>query len=216
MSTRNSEKTLSESIESILSQTYKDFEFLIVDDASNDNSSKIIKKYVDLDQRIKHFTNLHNIGLTKSLNSLIDKSRYKYIARQDSDDLSENTRFEKQIALLENSNYKICTTRAKIIDKNILIPNLSYYLPHKYSIKFKNPFIHGTLMIQKKLLIEIGKYDESFYYAQDYKLFIDLIKNGEKVKMIKEPLYQLNMSNNISSTNKYQQKKYAKKARTYL
>ena len=107
-------------------------------------------------------------------------------------------------------------TLVKIIDKNILIPNLSYYLPHKYSIKFKNPFIHGTLMIQKKLLIEIGKYDESFYYAQDYKLFIDLIKNGEKVKMIKEPLYQLNMSNNISSTNKYQQKKYAKKARTYL
>ena len=76
-------------------------------------------------------------------------------------------------------------------------------------MKFKNPFIHGTLGIDKNLLNSLGNYDENFYYSQDYKLFMDLIDKGYKFKDIKKPLYILNMNDNISSLKQNQQKYYA-------
>ena len=88
MSTYNSEDTLSEAIESILIQTFKDFEFLIMNDGSNDGTDEILNHYLKKDARIKIFKNTNNIGLTKSLNYLVNKSKYEIIARQDSDDLS--------------------------------------------------------------------------------------------------------------------------------
>ena len=93
------------------------------------------------------------------------------------------------------------------------IPNLSYYLPKKFVLRFKNPFIHGTLIIKKETLLEHGLYDENFYYAQDYKLMIDLLDSGCKYKFIKENLYELNYFNNISINFKEEQKYYAKCAR---
>ena len=79
---------------------------------------------------------------------------------------------------------------------------ISHYLPQKIIIKRKNPFIHGTLLIRKSLIEEMGLYDENFYYSQDYKLFYDLIKKGNKVGVLKKPLYKLNTKNNISSKRK--------------
>jgi hypothetical protein len=76
-------------------------------------------------------------------------------------------------------------------------------------MKLKNPFIHGTLMIKKLLILKNGLYDENFYYAQDYKLFHDLLKDDAKFKVINEPLYKLNMNNNISTINKQVQQYYA-------
>ena len=93
------------------------------------------------------------------------------------------------------------------------IPNFSYYIPYKFLIKFKNPFVHGTLFIKKELIINIGGYNEEYYYAQDYKLFIDLIKRKEKIAKIWDPLYLLNTQDNISNKFKEEQKNYANKAR---
>ncbi len=216
MPVRNADKTLSKSIESVLSQSYKNFEFFILDDASTDNSSKIIYEYSIKDSRIKLFKNKDNLGLTKSLNLLISEANNKYIARQDSDDLSEISRFEKQVQYLEKSKYRACTSRATILNKSSKIPKFSYFLPNNFIIKFKNPFIHGSLMIEKKLLDEVGGYDENFYYSQDYKLFIDILNSGEKIKTLYEPLYILNVINNISTIYKDEQRSYAIKARKYL
>lgn len=216
MAVRNAEKTLSKSIESVLSQSYKNFEFFILDDASTDDSSKIIYDYSIKDSRIKLFSNKVNLGLTKSLNLLINQANNKYIARQDSDDISEISRFEKQVMYLEKSQYRVCTSRATILNKSSKIPKFSYFLPNKFVIRFKNPFIHGSLMIEKKLLDEVGGYDENFYFSQDYKLFIDILNSGEKIKTLYEPLYILNMLNNISTIYKDEQKSYAIKARKYL
>ena len=93
------------------------------------------------------------------------------------------------------------------------IPNLSYYFPKKFLIKFKNPFIHGTLMIKRDILLEVGKYDEYYYYSQDYKLMIKLLNEGYSFKVVKEPLYMLNTENNISILNYQEQKKYAEDAK---
>ena len=170
MSVYNDQDNISNSIKSILGQTYKDFEFLIVDDCSTDNTYEEIKKFTT-DPRIKLYKNSKNIGLTKSLNFLIEKSSGKYIFRQDSDDVSLSQRFQEQLNVLEREIYQVCTSRAINMQNNKTIPGLSSWVPKKISIKFKNPYIHGTLAIQKSLLNNIGNYDEDYLYAQDFKLF---------------------------------------------
>ena len=101
MSSFNSEKTIEDSIQSILNQDYKNIEFLIVDDGSTDNTLRIMKKLRDKDERIKIIENTRNIGLTKSLNQLLRISNGRYIARQDSDDLSFPYRLTRQINFLK-------------------------------------------------------------------------------------------------------------------
>ena len=215
MSCYNSEKTVQKSIESIISQSFQDYELIIIDDGSNDGTEEILNKY-EKEEKIKIFTNKKNIGLTKSLNTLIKISKGKYIARQDADDISLPQRFEKQIHYMKKHDTNIVTARSKIIGENRIIPAFSYYLPNKLVVRYKNPFIHGTLMIEKSLLVKSGGYDENFYYSQDYKLFYDLVKQGYKIPIIKEVLYELNMKNNISSKFSNQQRYYSQCARKNL
>ena len=80
-------------------------------------------------------------------------------------------------------------------------------------MRYKNPFIHGSLMIQADVLRSVGGYDDNFKYAQDYKLFIDLIKKGYKIKTLNKTLYSLNTKNNISEIYKKEQKKYFDQAK---
>ena len=98
---------------------------------------------------------------------------------------------------------------SKIIDKSIKkkIPMVALFPQTK--IKLKNPFVHGTLLIRKKVLLDLGGYDERFYFAQDYKLMKDLLKNNYKIGFIKEPLYLLNQENNISQIHRDEQHYYA-------
>lgn len=207
MSVKNCEKEVYNSVESILNQTYENFEFLIVDDASTDNTLKILNKFKD--KRIKIYENKSNIGLTKSLNYLIKKSRGQFIARQDADDVSLPNRFEKQLDFLKKNNIKVCTTRAIIKNSSRKIPALSFYIPKKILIRYKNPFIHGTLLIERDLLNKMGNYDENFYYSQDYDLFSRLIQSKYLVKTLREPLYVLNTTNNISTFKKQEQQNFA-------
>ena len=209
LSVYNGEKHLSDSIDSLLFQTYKNIEILIIDDNSNDATFDICKKYEESFNNIKVFKNLKNLGLTKSLNILIEHSSGTYLARQDADDISEATRIEKQIKFINKYKLDACTTRAFVMKQNKITPNKSVYMPKKLVMRFKNPFIHGSLMVKKRSILEVGKYNEKFYYSQDYKLMYDLIEKGYKVKIIKKPLYILNMEGNISIEKKDEQKYYA-------
>jgi glycosyltransferase involved in cell wall biosynthesis len=207
MSVYNSELSLKKSIESIISQTYENIEFLIMDDASSDNSSNIINQFQKIDKRIKIFNNKQNVGLTKSLNLLIKETKGELIARQDADDISKKERIKKQVDYITHKNLHASTTRAKVIGENRVTPRFSYLLPKKILIRYKNPYIHGSLMIKKSVLKEHNFYDEKYYYSQDYKLMTDLIKSRSRIGIIKEPLYYLNMKNNIS-TNYYKEQQY--------
>ena len=208
MSVYNATDSLEKSIDSILNQTYEDFEFLICNDASTDDTSKIVMDYQKKDPRIKLFNNKKNIGLTRSLNYLLMQSSGEFIARQDGDDESLENRFQTQIDVLNNLNLDFCTARA-YKDNGKITPKLKQLISYKLLIKYLNPFIHGTLMIKSQTLRNIGGYDENFYYAQDYKLFSDLIKNKSKFKVIRQPLYKLNTINNISSLKSSEQDYYA-------
>ena len=209
MSVYNSEESLGDSIESILVQTYENFEFLIMDDGSEDNSPKILDDDAKQDNRIKIFKNSKNLGLTKSLNILISSSNGECLARQDSDDISSEDRFEKQLNYLSLNNLDACTVRALGSTTNKAIPNISYYFPLNLIIKFKNPFVHGSLIIKKNVIESLGGYDENFYYSQDYKLMSDLLSRDFKVKIMPDILYYLNQENNISTNSKEEQKYYA-------
>lgn len=213
MSVFNAQDSLDESISSILNQDYSNIELLLLDDSSTDESYQIMHNFKNLDHRVKIYKNNINLGLTRSLNFLISKSSGKFIARQDADDISLPKRFSKQLNVMQNKNIQICTSRAFIKNTDKKIPGVSDYLPTKLVIKYKNPFIHGTLMIKKSLMESYKCYDEKFQFAQDYELFYRMLKNGEKIIKLKEPLYILNMEDNISTINLEQQKKYARIAR---
>ena len=116
MSTFNSESTVSVAIESILEQSYSNLEFLIVDDASNDNTVKIIEEYCKNSRNIRLFKNDVNVGLTKNLNFLINQSKGEFIARQDDDDYSLPDRLNVQVQTIKKNNLDFCSTRALVID----------------------------------------------------------------------------------------------------
>ena len=209
MSVYNDEKNIDKSIKSIMSQTYKNLELHILDDGSDDKTWKIINKYKTEYQNIFIYKNKNNLGLTKSLNYLVNQTNGEIIARHDSDDLSHPERIEKQLNIMTKYNLDFCTTRAQIIQNNKITPKFSYYIPKKIVVKYKNPFIHGTLMIKKRVIINVGMYDENFYYSQDYKLMTDLLNINSKYKILRTPYYKLNFENNISTKFKEEQKYYA-------
>lgn len=209
MSVYNDESRVSGAIESILNQSFKNFEFLILDDFSTDDTYMVCKEYQKKDNRIKLYKNKENIGLTKSLNFLINQSKFELIARQDADDKSNKYRLEKQVDYMKSKKLDATTTIAKIGNFKKRRPLISQFLPTRLIINYKNPFIHGTLLIKKETISNLGNYDERFIYAQDYKLFTDLIKNKYKIKILNKALYTLNIENNISSNKSSEQSYYS-------
>ena len=194
LSVYNGEKYLREAIESILNQTFGDFEFIIVNDGSTDSSREIIQSYND--KRIKILNNEKNIGLTRSLNKALKQARGKYIARQDADDISLPNRFKEQIkyffehpevALLGTSIY-IIDEYGKIVGKKIALKN-----PGNELLK-TNQFSHGSVMFKKEVINRLGGYNELFIYRQDYELWLRTAKYYE-VKGLTQILYKLRFHN---------------------
>lgn len=176
MSVFNSEKYLKEAIESILNQTFTNFEFLIINDGSNDDSRNIILSFSD--PRIVLIDNENNIGLTRSLNKGIESARGKYIARMDADDISMPTRLEKQVNFLnENLQIGLLGTWFEYFPGG---PVIKPPCKHEeiYAQLFKNnPVAHPSVMLRRSVLIENKcLYNNKFKKAQDYELWSRLIE----------------------------------------
>jgi O-antigen biosynthesis protein len=176
MSVYNDEKNLRSSIESILKQSFKDFEFIIIDDGSTDGSSKIVDEYAKKDSRI---VALHqkNSGLTISLNRMIEASKGDFILRQDSDDYSAPERFSEQISFLEkHPDVMLLGTGAYIIDADgeVLLQTkvLSGSAAIRRAMISGNRFIHGSTAIRKECLTDVGVYYKECVYSEDYDLFL--------------------------------------------
>ncbi len=203
MGTYNSEQFLERAIDSILNQTYKNFEFIIINDGSSDKSMQIIEKYLNNNKIL--LINQENMGLTKSLNRGINLARGKYIARQDADDESLPNRFEKQIQVIENNNVNLLTSHALKNDK-LAPPPFVIKWNSLNILKQGNLFIHGTFFGEKELFEKV-KYNEEYYYAQDFIFILETIKQNYKIGFIKESLYiSHNPKGNI--TTKYSNKQF--------
>jgi len=214
MSVHKMNPFLDDAINSVLKQTHKNFEFLILQDGVEDKALSLkLKSYEANDSRIVLFQNKKNLGLTKSLNILIKKSNSNYIVRQDADDISKIERISLQLDFLIKNSLDACFSQAKTMQTGKILHKKSLNIPLNLLLKIKNPFIHGTMLVKKDALQSVGFYDERFFYSQDYKLYIDLVKNKKKLKQINQVLYELNTIKNISSDFKNEQEYYANCAR---
>ena len=196
---------------SILRQTLIDFEFIILDDGSTDKSWNIIFNFQLMDDRIKAFKQQNN-GLTKSLNQGISLSSSSIVARQMQIDISHPRRLEQQYNAFTKGKLDFCVCRAFSEEKNKITPGISYFMPKKFLLLFYNPFIHGTFMLKKSLVNEIGKYNENIRYAQDYDLVCRMFKSSLRFNYLKNVLYTIGKNNNsISLNNRIQQNSIARK-----
>ncbi|RJP58329.1 MAG: glycosyltransferase [Ignavibacteriales bacterium] len=172
----NGEKYLREAIDSVLNQTFSDFELLILNDGSTDSTEEVVKSYSD--GRIRYF-NLEHKGLPSTLNFGLQEAKFDYIARMDSDDICHPVRFEKQIDFLQanpdidllGSNL-IIVNSVKRIQKRVEYPecdkNIKDQLPSKCCIA------HPTIMFKKQVVLSAGGYD-NYSIAQDWALYLKLL-----------------------------------------
>lgn len=197
---------LRDAIDSILSQTYTNFEFIIIDDASADESLNCILSYDD--SRIKLIQNSKNYGLTKSLNIGFKASCGKYIVRMDSDDIAMPRRIETQVAFMENnSDVIVCGSWFEKfgVENQIRKPIIINSELYRCQLLFSNTPItmcHPSVIIRKSMLISNNiKYDETIKRAQDYALWVSCSKYG-RMAIIEEVLLKYRTHNDQISIEK--------------
>ena len=197
---------LDRAMDSILNQTFKDFELIIVDGASTDGTSEKIQS--NCDDRINHIILDDNPGFTKMLEIGVDIARGDYIARHDADDVSDPTRFKKQVEFLDgHTDISILGTSIRIIDEKgdvtgSLIVNYDHTMAVK-ELKYGCPFAHGSVMIRKDVF-KMYNYDPQLPMAQDYDLWLRISKNVEyRFCVIPDPLYYLREHNDCVSNKNW-------------
>lgn len=208
MSVYNGADYLKDAIESVLNQTLREIDFLIIDDASTDDSNAIIRSYQD--PRIRILKNSRNIGLTRSLNRGFGEAWAPFIARMDADDISHPSRLERQYEkMTENTDLTLIGTGYRVIDsegKELRVwelPTLPEYV--RSALKEYNCFCHGSVMMHRERVRVIGAYRNEIRHAQDYDLWLRLSERFH-VENLADPLYSLRMhENSITSDKLYEQ-----------
>ena len=184
----NAEKYIEEAINSILNQTYKAFELIIVDDCSTDETVNIIKKYND--HRIRYTKNEINCGVAESLNNGLRIAKGEYIARMDSDDISSLDRLEKQLSYFEDyPECIICGSNARLFgakEGKTFVPISDSEI--RATLVFSSPFIHPTVMIKKAALNYQIEYDPRFEGIEDYELWTRLCRQNGRMHNFSECL----------------------------
>jgi len=203
MTVFNGEQYLGECIDSVLNQTFKDFEFLIIDDCSTDSSRKIIRSYKD--KRIRYTENHKNISQVRSLNIGLEQARGKYIARLDQDDLMIGNRLERQSVFLDNRpDIAVAGTWGEVIDNSGRVFT-KCHLPVRYEEIVANALslgyflMHPSVIFRKDAVLDEGKYNETLPFAEDYDLWTRLLLKRYKFVNIPEFLIKFRFHKESSS-----------------
>lgn len=192
----NCESTLEESIKSIINQTYKNWELIMCDDCSKDNTFKIAKKYADkYSDKIKLIKNNTNLTLGPTLNKCIELSEGKYIARQDGDDLSILDRLEKQVRFLEeNKKIDLVGSSMSVFDENGVYGTRELKeRPIGSDMMKGSVFAHATIVIKASVIKYLKGYSQGSNTRQveDYELWFRFFDAGYQGYNIKEELYKV-------------------------
>ena len=206
ISVYNGETYLKECIDSILNQTYRDFEFIVLNNGSTDHTPKILDRYTDPRLQIIHQGNL---GISRSLNRGINLSQGDLIVRLDADDLSLPNRLERQVAFMDqNPNVVLCGSRFQEMlgDKisSQKVPFIEKDATIRKTLSCFNPFAHSTIIFRKKTFLEAGGYNDRFKYSQDYDLWMRMLKQGH-AGMLKDELSIIRLTQH-SFSNQYNRK----------
>ena len=200
------ENVLRTAINSILNQTFKDFEFIIINDASENNAEEVILSYKD--DRIKYYKNKKNLKVIKTLNKGLKLATGEYIARMDADDISFKKRFEKQVEFLDNnSDIGLVSSSCYMFpNKRIVTPPNNHEDIEKILKYSVNCIVHPVVMFRRSLIEKYKlKYSLKHLHIEDYQLWIEMSK-VTKIYSIAEPLIlHREWESSVSSQNKMEQ-----------
>jgi glycosyltransferase involved in cell wall biosynthesis len=195
----NASRFLEEAMDSVLNQSYTNLEVLAIDDGSTDGTADIIKRYADKDTRVRAIFNEVNIGLIKTLNKGCDLAQGGFIARMDSDDISEPRRIERLMEVLE-SDPSVSLVSAgcfRLSESGKLLsrvhPKARLWKALKFVSFFSTPVLHPCVVFRSEL-VSHNRFDEEYLHSEDYELFSRLLLLGHKFVNIDEPLYQLRIN----------------------
>ena len=174
----NGERFLRDAIDSILRQTFDDFELLIVNDGSTDGSRELIRSYAD--QRMRVVEHARNRGIVASLNTGIEHARGEYLARMDADDVSLPHRLDVQVAFMEaHPEVGVCGGWVRTIDEHEAIWQAAeWHEQIKIDLLFNSVIFHPVAMMRTRLLTR-NHYDEDFLHVEDYRLWLTLVEQTQ-------------------------------------
>lgn len=207
MGVYNGAKWIETAIESVLNQTFTDFELIICDDGSTDNSIDIVQNFVAKDNRVKLLKNTKNLGLAPTLNKCLEAANGEYIARMDDDDVSHPNRFEIQVEFLDSHpEYAIVGTSRNMFDnsstwgKEVVDGERT-----KLDIYLGRCFVHPSVMMRRKALNDVNGYTTSFETerTEDFDLWCKLYEKGYKGYNLKDILLDY-----YESRDSYRKRKY--------
>lgn len=197
----NSEKFIAETIESVIAQTYENWEMLIVNDCSKDNGVRIVEEYSKKDKRIKLFNNEKNMGVSFTRNRAIDLSNGKYIAFLDSDDLWHKEKLKKQIGMMEEKNISLSyTAYTKINEDGSLRGKIEVPKKVNYKELLKGNIMGCLTVVAKKDILKDGKFKQT--KQEDYILWLELLKKINFSYGLQESLAFYRVLDNSRSSNK--------------
>ena len=202
-----SKNILKKSIDSILNQTYKDIEFIIIDDGSTNDTFEWAKDLTKDDNRVVLKKNEKNLGLTKTLNIALSLANGDFIARMDGDDYCSFDRIEKQVNFLErNKEYSLVASNMNLFDENgVWGERKNNEVICKEDFLFTSPVPHPTILTYKWCYDKVNGYKEKWYTErnEDYDIFMRMFSNGIKIYVIQENLYSYREDKICYSKRKY-------------
>lgn len=192
MAVHNGAPFLKTAIQSILLQSFADFELIVVDDASTDETARILESYAD--NRLLVIRNSENLGFTRSLNKALERASGEYVARMDADDISIPSRFEKQVEFLDGhpnvgllgSAYNRMTLSGRRLGGPVRKPGSDIEI--RWAMLLENPFCHPSVMLRRQILVNHDlAYDPEFSTTQDYQLWVRMLDHCEGANL-QDPL----------------------------
>lgn len=203
----NCADTLKEAIDSIVQQTYHDWELIMCDDGSQDNTYKIAEKFLEKYENIIVFQNERNMGLNYTLNRCLEKANGKYIARMDGDDISLPTRLEKEVAFLDqHREYAIVSTNMIYFDENGEWGRSNMLeFPKKEDLVKATPFCHAPCMVRREAYEKVKGYsvNKKLLRMEDYHLWFKMYSAGYKGHNLQEALYKMRDDRNATQRRKF-------------
>ena len=202
-SVRDGARFLEPALRSVLTQSYRDFELIVIDDGSTDDTSEILERIAAEDPRVRTVHQPH-AGLTRSLNTGLGLARGALVARQDADDISLPHRFADQVRFLQaRPEHLVVGTRYETIDETGKVkrrhrpPLLDFRI--RLQLLTANALAHSSVMFRREVILELGGYDESFTTAQDYELWCRVAMRGRLANLRRIGLQRRRHTESISS-----------------
>lgn len=203
MAAYNAAETIEKAVLSVITQTYQNWELLIIDDCSRDDTMRIMREYAGIDNRIRVFVNESNLGVSRTRKRGLHEAKGQWIAILDSDDAWEADKLEKQMALLTNTETDLVYTGSAFMDNSGKRLNWILHVPDTMTYRDllkQNRMSNSSIIVRKELYQQY--YVTGDYMHEDYAIWLQMLRAGHVVSGIDEPLLIYRLANSSKTSNK--------------